>query len=481
MSSRRGNQKPTFSCVGEYHSSAGKKLCKIFESWGVKFYPCQKEELELFVARDKDGSFASRTICISKPRQNGKSFGARKYAEVMAAKGKRVLYSAHNGGTARRMFKMIVDDFESTPELFDRLKTNGIYRAQGSEAIELKNRGIIQFQTRTNSGTRGETYDVIVVDEAQELTYDQLDAIKPTTLASDSGDPQMIYIGTPPGPTCRGEVFRDYHDQAHQGDSTSIWWLEWAVDEIPDISDRKTALRLAYKTNPAMGYRITDDVMLDAINSYQARPDSFAREFLGWWSPKVIGSSAIDFEAWKSCSIDEADVPEPKKKTIGIKFSADGARCAIAVAAMGSEGIPHLEIVQDENITAVGIGWVADFIQERADTYNFFAIDGRGNADALTTLLQDRGVSKRAYIRCGTREVIAANAMLQNAVREKALTHLEDPALAESVATSIRRAIGSSGGFGFDGNYTGPVEASALALWALRTTKRNPNRKMRVL
>lgn len=480
MSSRLGSQEPTFSVVGEYERSAGRRLCRVFESWGVSFYPCQEGELELFVARSEDGSFAARTVCISKPRQNGKSFSARKYAEAMAAKGKRVLYSAHNGGTARRMFKEIVDDFESVRELYERVKTNGVYRAQGSEAIELTNGGLVKFQTRTNSGTRGETYDVIVVDEAQELTYDQLDAIKPTTIASESGDPQMIYLGTPPGPKCPGEVFRDYHDKAHAGELDGIWWVEWAAESVPDIADREATLDLAYRTNPAMGYRIHEDVMLDAINSYQSRPDSFAREYLGWWSPLASFTSAIDPARWRECAIDMADAPPTGKVAYGIRFDPSGTRCAIAVATVAEDRLPHVELVSDENITATGTGWVADFIVERQMTSSMFAIDGRGNADAVAAELKARGVQPRSFVRCGTREVIAASSMLVNAVRELAITHLDDPVLQESAATSGRRPIGSAGGFGFGGEYAGPVEAASLALWAVRTSTYDPTREGRI-
>ena len=94
--------------------------------------------------------------------------------------------------------------------------------------------------------------------------------------------------------------------------------------------------------------------------------------------------------------------------------------------------------------------------------------------------LKARGVQPRSFVRCGTREVIAASSMLVNAVRELAITHLEDPVLQESAATSGRRPIGSAGGFGFGGEYAGPVEAASLALWAVRTSTYDPTREGRI-
>ena len=82
---RHGNQRPTFEVVGEYASTSGRECAELFEAYGVEFYPSQKYELDLFLARDVDGRAASKTIGISKPRQNGKSFAARHYALWMAA------------------------------------------------------------------------------------------------------------------------------------------------------------------------------------------------------------------------------------------------------------------------------------------------------------------------------------------------------------------------------------------------------------
>jgi len=473
---RYGSQQPTFEVLGPYDHSAGARLCAVYESWGTRFYPCQARELTLFMARDADGRFASRTICISKPRQNGKSFSARKYAITMGAKGKKVLYSAHNGKTTRKMFRHIADECEGTPRLARALRT--VYRAAGTEGVYFANGGCIEFQTRTNSGGRGETYDVIIIDEAQELTYDQLDAIKPTTLASESGDPQMIYIGTPPNERCAGDVFRDYHDAAHSGKAGSMWWMEWASDGIVDLSDRAAALEAAYRTNPALGHRIREDVMLDAIDGYVMKPDSFAREYLGWWTPVHEQGRAIDAKAWDECETDAA--PAGGRIGFGIRFSADGTRCAVASCTIAPGGVPHVELVRDANITATGIGWVTQMCARNAQAVALAAVDGQGNADALAEALRDADMPRGSWVRCGTRDAIAANAMLVNAVRERALTHLDDPALTESACGVARRPIGTGGGFGFEGDYCGPTEAAALALWAARTTRRDPSREGRI-
>ena len=475
---RYGNQVPTFEVVGGYASSSGAQLCAAWRECGTSFYPSQEHEMELFTARDEDNRFASKTISISKPRQNGKSFSARKYTTTMGAAGKRCLYSAHNGSTVRQMFKYIKDEVEMLPALSARLRPkDGIYKAAGNEGIYFTSGGCIEFQTRTTSGARGSTYDVIVVDEAQELTYDQLDAIKPTTLASESGDPQMIFIGTPPGPACRGDVFRDMHDVAHSGAPGGAWWLEWAVDELPDMNDTDAVLELAYQTNPALGYRIREDVMLDAIDGYRMRPDSFAREYLGWWSPTAgRAQHVIDPTAWAACA---TDAPlEPQRTAYGVKFAPDGSEVVLAVAE-AADGVTHVEVL-DRKPMGMGTAWLAQWLAERSGVGCVAVIDGRGGAQALVERMDGR--VPRGYLHVASaKDATAAAQTLVDAVNERALTwYRPQDVLDGSARAATRRPIGRDGGWGFGGEDPAPIEACALALWGVSTSKRDPTRKLRI-
>src|SRR5574344_2306422 len=168
-----GNQVPTFETTGKYVSSNGDIAVAMFKAYGVNLYPCQEYELRLMLARDNKGRYASKTICISKPRQNGKSFGARMYSIWMAAiEGKAVLYSSHHGKTTRGAFEYMDNLIKANEDLHRELRseTDGIYRASGDEGIYFRNGGLIEFQTRTNGAARGRPFDIIVVDEAQERT-----------------------------------------------------------------------------------------------------------------------------------------------------------------------------------------------------------------------------------------------------------------------------------------------------------------------
>lgn len=474
---RRGRQTPTFEVIGKWTYSDGQRAVKLFANYGVSFLPCQEHELDVFMARDKEGRFSSKTVSLAKPRQNGKSFSARYYATWMAAvEGKKVLYSAHHGKTVRKMFKFLCGIFEDNQDFKAMLIPGGrgIYKAAGSEGIYLTNGGMIEFSTRTNSGGRGETYDVIIIDEAQELTDEQLEALKPTTLASESGDPQMIYLGTPPNEKCPGTVFRDLHDRAHAGTNGGAWWMEWAAKEVGDPHD----VNLWYECCPALGYRIREDVLADAADTTSL--DGFFREYLGWWNKRIGSNAAIDENDWFAC--ETGDPPTEGVVSCAVKFTPDGKLGVLAVCRKPEKGLPHVEIVASRS-TYHGVKWFADFIEQRKDKLAEATIDGQAKADALKQKLEDREVSKRVYKRAKTADVIAACSMFEDAVSEHQVTHYGQPALDDSAMKCTRRKIGNSGGWGFgeaDGAEPAVVEAAALAYWTAMTTKRKPNRKLRV-
>jgi phage terminase large subunit GpA-like protein len=63
-----------------------------------------------------------------------------------------------------------------------------IRKTNGQEAIVLNNGGMIELGARTGGAGRGSSFDVLVVDEAQEYEEDEQEALKPTISAAPGGD-----------------------------------------------------------------------------------------------------------------------------------------------------------------------------------------------------------------------------------------------------------------------------------------------------
>lgn len=494
---KTGRQEPTFSVTGDYAYSYGAEVVDMFEDeGGASFYPSQKYELELMLARNKGGDPAALTIGISKPRQNGKSYAARYYAVYMGVfEHRQVLYSAHHSTTTNKMFKALCNLFES-PERYPDFAADvkSVSHARGYEGIYFKDwrdddgiihdGGCIEFATRTNSGSRGGTYSVIIIDEAQEMNAEEQEAMLPVmSAASDLSDarmmPQQIFIGTPPGPTCHGTVFADMHTAAHSEEPGSVWWLEWGIDSKgpdKDIVDAKTALAAAYETNPAMGYRIAEKTILNEFETMTI--SGFSRERLGWWSPVTAERTAyaIPESVWDACRSAEQ---KPEGKTaFGVKYSADGSAVCLCGAVIPENGPSRISMIEYRS-TASGTQWLADWLCERYSKASCVVIDGRNGVDVLIDKISDVWRMKDAIVRPSVKDVIASVGMLTDALNEKTITWYEkQEALRESAVTAIKRPI--SGGWGFGGDNSLPIEACALAFYGAKTSKRNPNKRMRI-
>ncbi len=477
MPARTGCQEPTFTTVGDISISDGPDAVEMFEGMGAWFSPAQAWELAVYLARGRNGGFASRTIALSKPRQNGKSHAARYYAVWMAAvEGKKVLFTAHHGKTTRAMFKAICG-IVSHPDLAQLLLpgARGIYKAGGSEGIyfadwadedgALVRGGCIEFATRTNSGGRGGTYDIIIVDEAQELTDEQYEALKPSTIASDSADPQMIYLGTPPNEKCPGTVFRDLHARAHAGEGGGAWWIEWAAGEVGDPKDRERWFRCI----PMLGIRISEDVVADAADTM--RPDGFAREFLGWWSKRAALPPAIGRGMWDALATADS-APSSGRAFYAVRFAPDGSRASLAVCVKADGADPFVQVVADRP-TAAGTRWLRRAVMDRMDRAESVLIDGKGRCDSLRSQLLADGAPERKVKIAKTMDAVDAAAGLDDAVRSKALRHAGQPGLSDCAAECPKRTIGKDG-WGFGPGPTcrpEPLEAVALALLASSRAK----------
>ena len=490
MAKRYGAQTPTFEVSVPYAYTDGPECVAMFRDYGINFIPAQEHEMDAMLARTIDGEPAALTIAISKCRQNGKSYCARFYAAWMAiVEGKNTLYSAHNGKVVRKFFMELLTIFDS-PELYPDLAAMvvKIVRQKGEEGIYFDNGAYIEFSTRTDGGARGGSYQVIVIDEAQELTETQLDALLPTASASGA-TPQLIYVGTPPNEKCPGTVFKRMHDNAHLGKLTDTWWIEWSIDDLPSVNaTRAQLLEMAYATNPMLGYRISERTILNEIDKMSLI--GLARERFNWWTPDAGGYERVVKESvWNECAT--KDPLNVGKLAYGVKFSPEGNRVALAVACKSrtDDAAPiHIELVEYRDATH-GISWLYDFLLPRTETASCFWVDGKGRASNVVQNMKAQGAPSLYCHEVTAHEYVAACSAFQDAVNSHALTHFSQKTLTDSVTKSAKRRIGDkySGGFGFGAVPTDaevdptPAEAAAIAYQAVKATFRDPNNESEVV
>ena len=297
-----------------------------------------------------------------------------------------------------------------------------------------------------------------------------------TLSASATGTRQIIYTGTPPYPGCPGEVFRRRRTVCTTDPGKYDSWHEWSVaaEKVEDINAEDHSLW--YMTNPALGIRLSEEFTEEEFRSMSR--DGFARERLGWWSPILVNATdyAISEELWDSCKSDHL---KPEGKTAyGVKFSADGASVALCGAVIPDKGEARISLIELRP-TGHGIGWLAEWLNERYNRACCVVIDGRNGVDVLVERIADTWRMKGSVIRPSTKDMIAATSTLTNALNERSVSWFyQQEALNDSAITSVKRPVG--GGWCFGGDNSLPIEAASLALWGAQNSKRNPNKVMRI-
>lgn len=288
------------------------------------------------------------------PRQNGKN-AVLELRELygMVVLGERFLHSAHEVKTAAKAFKRLQwffgekagDPAARFPELNALVKE--VRRTNGQEAIVLKNGGSVEFVARTKGSGRGYSVDVLVIDEAQELTEDQLAAMLPTISASSN--PQILYTGTPPGPASSGEVFTRLRSEALSGKSKRLAWLEWSIEPGSDLDDQA----VWFEVNPALGIRL----LLETVEDERAQmsDDTFARERLGMWSLSTT-NNVVPERSWQE-QLDESSVAVADF-TLGVEVGPDLAWASICLAGTRPDGGTHVELVEDQHTKGAGVAWL---------------------------------------------------------------------------------------------------------------------------
>ena len=474
----KGSQEPRIRIEPDRVSTDGEDAALLMGAYGCELDPWQKLVLDCWLGKNDDNKYNIMSAGLSLPRQNGKNvcLEAREFFGLVV-NGEKILHTAHQVRTSKKSFRRLAAMFtdKKHPEITDIVKT--IRYTNGEECIELDNGGSIEFSARSRQAARGfDGISLVVFDEAQELTDDQVEAIMATLSASETGTRQIIYTGTPPYPNCPGDVFRRRRAAMVDNPSGHDCWHEWSIsaDDLSKVNIEDTTLW--YMCNPALGIRLTEEFTAEEQRSMSV--DGFARERLGWWSPVVSKEAlyAIDTASWDECASNEL---KPEGKTAyGVKFSVDGSEVCLCGAVIDSTGKARVSLI-DRKPTGHGIRWLADFLNQRYGKAACVVIDGRNGVDVLVDRIVDVWRMKDTIIKPSPKDVIAAVGTLVDAVNERTLTwYKPQEALRDSAVTSVRRDL--AGGWAFGGENSGPIEAAALALWGAKTSKRDPSRKMRI-
>lgn len=442
---------------------------------GVRFQRWQDGAGRCILSKRDDGLYSAGIggAFLSVPRQSGKTFliGWIVFALCLLRPGLIVLWTAHRKTTSKETFRTM-SDMARKPKVKPYIAPRGIQRAGDNFGIEFRNGSRIMFGARENEFGRGMPgVGMVVFDEAQILKQDDIDAMVPTT--NQGENPLIVYMGTPPKPTDPSEVFTRNRTRALAGESENVLWIEFGADPKTDPTNWPKGYvdwQQVAKANPSFPRWTPRHAILRLIE--QLGLASFKLEGLGIWPDASGPKPTISKAQWGGRKVDTP--PPGGGVAIGIKFSRDGDRVAAAAARKPDGHGPHVEAL-GEWPTAEGIALLETLLTAQWRKLAAIVVDGQAGRDVLLADLKRARIPARILIAPTVPQVIAANATFLTAVEDSTLTHANQPGLNASVATATKRAIGTSGGFGWEAIGDGdevPTEAAALAVWAASNARR---------
>lgn len=421
--------------------------------YGLTPDPWQEDVLETWLGRRSGGRWAAATCGLAVARQNGKN-GIIEVRELygMTILGERFLHTAHEVKTARKAFVRIASFFENErqfPEMAAMVRE--IRKTNGQEAILLTNGGSIEFIARSKGSGRGFTVDVLVCDEAQDLSDEELAALLPTISAAPSGNPQVILTGTPPAPG-RGLPFRRIRADGEAKRDARLAWTDFGAPDgpLPDVDDRDAWVR----HNPAEGTRLS----LSEIERERAlmSPETFAAERLGWWGAGDDAAPVV-MPNWPLCQ-----TTNQPGKPAAIAVAVDPDRVWISVGAASSSAVPHLGSVLRRRLDRDRAFVVSEVARIQREHGCAVVIDRKGPAGSLEKELTDAGASVTA---AGLDDYVTACAVLFDAVDAKRVEHGAYDDLDAAVANAQQRKVGDRWAWARRNGDVSMLEAVTLALW----------------
>ena len=489
----RGHQEPRLWVVPPRDDdSAGYEACRFYEKMTHRrVLPWQELAVVEIMAerRTPDGrwKWAASNVGLIVARQNGKGdvLLIIELYHLFVLKDRRIFHTAQLQRTATDAHKRMADVIRNSPKLLAQVRggERGIQSGKGSEQIILADGRQIFFFTRSDNAGRGLFGDLMIFDEAYDLTESEVAALRPLIKTARAG--QVIHTSTPvDGDTMpNGLVLAGLRKQALAGEGERLLWLEWSVPER--ATDPRTGRWLNRRderihdtncwamANPSLGMRVAEGHMLldpefieDDIGGLGVRKflveDLCAPDY--WPDPELEAADEIpiDSEAFLEQSLGHAAVLlDPV--ALGIDRSPDG-HTSLVVAGYREDGTWTSETV----LHRTGVEWVVPALLHLVDKYHpaVLVIDAAGPAGALVAKLH---AAKLEPIVTGINEMgRACQAFVDDFKEARYVPTGIDSPLNAAVEIARWRPLGDARAFARKGyGDIGPMVATALAGFGL--------------
>ncbi|QDP44118.1 terminase large subunit [Gordonia phage JuJu] len=464
-----GRQEPHFLSESPGDDSDGVKAVELGRRVGKKAMPWQSTMLRAWMRRRPDGLWTHPECVAIIARQNGKTLLViiRILWGLFLAndrQGERIVYSAQRWATAEDVYKRVWAIIDARPWLRRRVVAHTCSGGRGY--IETDRGARVAFVTRSADLGKGfDEVDLVIYDEAYNLTGVQTDALDPTQLASKNA--QTIYLSTAVDedtmPNC--QVLASIRRRGLAGEE-ELYFAEWLAPEDMPIDEVST---WEY-ANPSFGViqkaRFLRTKLANAKTTRKRR--GFELEYLNrgrWPKDEEELELLIDLEEWSTMRNPSPELVGPI--ALGLSRTRNRERWALAAAQHTTAGKVHVEVGYFREATAAAVVSFILAVVERSDPVAL-VMDSHDQAKPIVPLLLQAELEPELMT---TPQVATACGGFLDDATSSMLSHVGQEILVDAVADASKRDL-PQGDFVWDdtvGDSAAPLKAITAARWGLLT------------
>lgn len=410
---------------GDVEATCRERLGIVFDEW-------QCGAGKLILSKTSDGKLAAMIggAGMSLPRQVGKTYllAGLIFGLCVNEPGMLVIWSAQHAKTHAETF-LAMQAFAQRSKIAPYIAQ--VYTGSGDEEIRFANGSRILFGARERGFGRGiPGVDILVMDEAQILSDKAIENMLATLNTSSFG--LALYIGTPPKPEDMSAFFTRMREEAlsaiesNGGLTEGLVWVECGADDNAKTDDQVQWAR----ANPSFPHRTPIESIMRLRKNLTA--DGFRREALGIWDPAAL--AVFDINAWNR--LGKPDAEQPNRVALVLSVSQDRRWACIGVAG----AVDEKTLVMCHSIP--GLGGVPAKVVELQEAWMVDSVSIAGaQAKALEPELVKAGIE---FEWLPTVKMGAACTSFQEAVKARAVVHLDQGELNTAVANAQTRMSGES-------------------------------------
>lgn len=477
---------PAHLHVPDHFGTYGPEVADLADAAGMTLFPEQRMALDVMYAHDSQGRLVATEFGCCAPRRNIKSHvgKAAALADLVLFGEPDCLWTAQLRSTSDDIFAN--DKGNGLSQLFEsydflRRLVADIKNSDGEQAIKLRrpragaSQPTLTFMARSERGGRGLSGRRVTFDEALYLKPSMLSAMIPVLAGeSVSGGVQARYLGSPG--RLESAVWREIRNRGRAGRQTRMAWLEWAAPREPCETEDCTHVvgvqgcamdrpHLIRAANLAMDRLIDMGFVLTTEREALQPPSEFGCERMGWWQdPPNAHGGDLDVERWLELA--RPDAVRGERVVFGVDVAEDRT-AAVAVAWKRLGGGVHLMLAESR----LSPTQTPARLLELAKLWKGPVMLG-GPASALEQDL----VGVKTQVLTGT-EFAAGCGKVEDLLKDRAVSHGNQPELNDSVRGAKWRSVGTSGERAWQlkgATGIGPLAAATRALYGLLFTETAP-------